>query len=166
MYERWYPYGFGIAVGIGVFSVRELFSLPDTLKELFPVVISISAIAVGFLATAKSILLSLDERPVVRHLKQLGGYDVLVWYLLTAVNWSLIASLVSALFLLFMNNRDTWLYRDAFAVWAAITTIAILTCYRVIRLFARILISGSKMTERTPSVSLSAIMVPKQPDTP
>lgn len=72
MYERWYPYGFGFVVGCGLFLLRGTICLPDTLKELFPVVISISAIAVGFLATAKSILLSLEERPVVRHLRQMG----------------------------------------------------------------------------------------------
>lgn len=140
MFERWYPYSFGLAVGIAVLALRGILSLPDTLKELFPVVISISAIAVGFLATAKSILLSLEERPVICHLRQLGGYDELVKYLLTAVNWSLIASLVSAMLLLFLNQKETWWYWNAFSIWAAITTIAVLTCYRVIRLFARILI--------------------------
>lgn len=165
MYERWYPYGFGFVVGCGLFVLRGTICLPDTLKELFPVVISISAIAVGFLATAKSILLSLEERPVVRHLRQMGGYDELVRYLLTAVNWSLIASLVSAVFLLFLSQKDTTWYRDTFSLWAAVTTVAILTCYRVIRLFSRILISGSSTGNRTAFSSVGADVVPRRPDT-
>jgi hypothetical protein len=148
-FERWYPLGGGLVAGLSVFLFRESLYLPETLKELFPVVISISAIAVGFLATAKSILLSIEDRPVIRHLKELGGYDDLVRYLLTAVNWSLIASLVSSIFLLFLHEKDTWWYRDGFAGWAFVTVAAMLMCYRVLRLFAKILMTGSKSPDTT-----------------
>ena len=149
--ERWYPYAGGVLVGISVFMFRDSISLPETLKELFPVVISISAIAVGFLATAKSILLSLEDRPVIRHLKELGGYNDLIQYLLTAVNWSLVASLVSAVFLLLLHKKETWWCLDGFAIWAFVTVTAVLTCYRVLRLFARILMMGTQPSDTTVS---------------
>lgn len=151
MFERWYPLGGGIVAGISVFLFRDFIYLPETLKELFPVVISISAIAVGFLATAKSILLSLEDRPVIRHLKELGGYNDLIQYLLTAVNWSLIASVVSAVFLLLLPKRETWWYVDSFAIWAFVTVTAVLTCYRVIRIFSRILTMGTRTSGSTVS---------------
>jgi hypothetical protein len=109
-------------------------------KELFSAVISVSSIAVGFLATSKSIMLSLDKRRVIRQLKDIGVYGTLLSYLMTAVNWSFATAIFTALALFVDTSRKVpdW-YPNAFAVWIFVTITAALSCYRVIRIFYKIL---------------------------
>lgn len=112
-------------------------------KELFSAVISVSSIAVGFLATAKSIMLSLDKRRVIKQLKDIGVYGTLLSYLMTAVNWSFATAIITALALFFDTSKATpvW-YSYAFSAWLFVAITAAVSCYRVIRIFYKILRSG------------------------
>ena len=63
---------------------------------LSPAALNISAIAVGFLATAQSILLSLNETKIVRSMQSTGHYERLLTFLRSATSNSFAWALVSA----------------------------------------------------------------------
>ncbi len=145
-WERWYPYALSAVAGIAACYYISAYQvlLPSTTKDLFQAVINISAIAVGFLATAKSILLSIDQRRAIRFLKQAGGYSDLVKYLMEAVQWCFLTTIFSAAWLLLNENYSSDWYLYGFAIWFALAVLAALSCFRVIRLFSLILLSSEQ----------------------
>ena len=94
--ERWYPYVFGFGITILYFYFHRLIDVLLTAKALFPVLTSISAIAVGFLITAQSIILSIDQRSVIKGLKQGAVYGHLVGYVVQAIYWAFGTTIVTA----------------------------------------------------------------------
>ena len=139
--ERWYPYITSVIVTIVYFYFHRFIDIPSNARDLFPVVISISAIAVGFLMTAKSILLSIDQRRVIKGLKQGGVYADLVGYLVSAVNWSFGTTIVTALGMLLNLHQKPggWVFYFYTGAWVFITATATVCCLRVIRIFSKIL---------------------------
>jgi len=140
--EKWYPHVFGGLVTIGFLVFHHHVTLPASTKDLFSAVITISAIAVGFLATAKSIMLSMDKKRVIRQLKEIGQYDTILQYLMSAVHWAFACSILSACALLVDCKEQPCWFPWAFAVWLFVTTTTATSCYRVIRIFHKILRSG------------------------
>ncbi len=140
--ERWYPYVFGFVITILYFYFHRLIDVLSTAKVLFPVLASISAIAVGFLLTAQSILLSMDQRSVIKGLKQGGVYGYLVGYVVQAIYWSFGTTIVTAtgmVLSLHVNVSDRVSFVIFTGVWIFFTTTAVMCCYRVIRIFSKIL---------------------------
>ncbi len=138
--EWWYPILAGIAgvAGYGVFAPTFPTS-PEAAPSLFSAVISTAAIAVGFLATAKSILLSIDRQPVIVKLKAAGKYKLLVSYLVQATIWSfLLAGTSVACFLPDLKNPAEW-HRAVFAAWTGVMFTASAACFRVIHAFGKVL---------------------------
>jgi hypothetical protein len=66
MFERFYPVVGSAIISLGYFQLHDRFDFisRDALGNLFTAIVSVSAIAVGFLATAQSILFSLDNKRV------------------------------------------------------------------------------------------------------
>ncbi len=140
--ERWYPYVFGFGITILYFYFHRLIDVLLTAKALFPVLTSISAIAVGFLITAQSIILSIDQRSVIKGLKQGAVYGHLVGYVVQAIYWAFGTTIVTAtgMVLSLHVNANDWMFSVIFTgVWIFITTTAVMCCYRVIRIFSKIL---------------------------
>jgi hypothetical protein len=130
-----------IAIAYGLFLRRHAF--PPTLHDLFTAVISVSAIAVGFLATAKTILLALEERPIIVSLKQSGYYKWLIAYILEAIYWSFALAGVSAAGLLLTFAKrgaaQDWEHAFFLAIWAFLLAGAGLSYFRVVRVLSKIL---------------------------
>jgi|ERR1700722_5793451 len=139
--ERSYPiWGGCITAGLYlILSGRFAFVSRGALPNLFTAVVSVSAIAVGFLATAESILFSLENKRVTKFLKDADGFKSLVDYLMNAIHLSFALAALSSLALLLEPRAGLWWYRYAFATWLFILTAAALSYYRVVNIFARIL---------------------------
>jgi hypothetical protein len=120
--------------------------------------VSLSAIAVGFLATAKAILFSIDQRQIVSQLRSLGHYDKLVDYLLAAIHWSFGLAVASALcFVVDLKQPASW-HRYALAGWIFVLATSGFACYRVIHIFGKLLRSPD-----APGQSPTATMPPARP---
>lgn len=140
--ERWYPKTLSLVVTLFYLYFHQVIDVTSTAKALFPVVTSISAIAVGFLLAAQSIILSIDERSVIKSLKQAGVYGHLVGYVVKAVNWSFVTTIVTGtgMVLSLHVNASGWMFSVVFTgLWVFITATAVMCCYRVIRIFSKIL---------------------------
>lgn len=142
--ERWHPFVIGMVVAIVYLSVRPLSShvLPDTLPTLLSAIVSVAAIAVGFLATAKSILISADDKPIIKRAKEAGVYRRIVLYFRAAISWSFALSIASVLALLFdYRGLKTWDWPHAIgtAAWLWLATGAILSYLRIARLWYTVL---------------------------
>ena len=138
--ERRYPLVIGIVFGIGFFIFFPLFPVSaEAAPSLFSATVSAAAIAVGFLATAKSILLSIDSKPIIANLKAIGKYNTLIDYLMAAVTWSFSLAAISVFcFLPDLKIPAEW-HRWLFAVWIFVIFTAGCSCFRVIQVFGKIL---------------------------
>lgn len=98
--ERSYPAIFGVLAGAGYYLVFKDRALPSSFNELMAAVISVAAIAVGFLATAKSILISIENTEIIKKMKGVKYYDHLLDYMMFATWTSFILAALSIFFLM------------------------------------------------------------------
>ena len=145
--ERRYPIIGAIVAGAVYLVFFRTRAFPSTLHELFAAVISVGAIAVGFLATAKTILVSLSDRAVVEKLRDLGYYRWVVDYIIEAINWSFAIAALSAAGLLLQfapkgSDQDRVHVLFLCAWWVALVG-AGLAYLRVVRILTKILRQAS-----------------------
>ncbi|OPY13313.1 MAG: hypothetical protein A4E66_00818 [Syntrophus sp. PtaB.Bin001] len=137
--EKWYPLAAAIIICGCYFFYFRKYPIPDTINNLYNIAVSISAISVGFLATSKSILFTIYDRKIIQWIKSAGLYDSLVDYMMAAIHYCFILSIMSAIGLLInMKPMPEW-YSYAFGLWLFIGTAALCSCYRVIHIFSKIL---------------------------
>jgi len=141
--ERWYPRIAGLAGGTIFFFLAHEFPVKaENAPNLFSAIISVAAISVGFLATASSILLSIEQKPIIVKLKEVGTYPKLIDYLFEAVGWSLALAVVSiSCFLADLKSPDSW-HRWLFAFWVGVIVGAGTSFFRVVHNFTKILRSA------------------------
>lgn len=136
-WERWYPILLGLLVGAGAsFLAWRTGGTPQNMEKLYEAAMAISSIAVGFLATAMAILLSLEHNRIVRQFKDIGVFGRLIDYFMAGIRWSLGAALVSTLLLLMPTVVSACL---TMGVWWFVAATAAATYYRVVVIFAKIL---------------------------
>jgi hypothetical protein len=140
-FERHYPLVGGGVVALGYLLLHKTFDFVsrDALTNLFTAMVSVSAITVGFLATAQSILFSLENKRVTKFLKDAGAFKSLVDYMMDAINLSFVLAALSAFALLVDPKVHRWWYPFGFAIWLFILSFAGLAYYRVVRIFTEIL---------------------------
>lgn len=110
---------------------------PTSTRDLFPATLNISAITIGFMATAKSIMFSVGDTRRIRLLKQHGSYYHLVDSLVSAINWSFLLALASAACLLVdLKWHYSWTFIGG---WLFCAIVAGVWFYQVIHAFASIL---------------------------
>jgi len=137
--ERCYPIVGGILISGTYLLFFRNHSFPESLSDLFSVSVTISAISIGFIATSKSILLTMEDRRIIQQIKDLGLYKTLINYIMSAIHFCFIFAILSALYLLIDFKQHFWWYNYSFAAWLFIGTSSLLSCYRVIHIFAKIL---------------------------
>lgn len=115
------------------------YTLPKNLKDLLTASATINSIVVGFLATAKATLLSISGGRAIKFMKSGGKYNVLIAYFMTAVHYSILTAVASALMLLF--NFDKLPPYAAYFVcfWVFLSVGSLFSGYRIIRLYSTIL---------------------------
>jgi hypothetical protein len=140
-WERWYPLLFSMLLTLSTFLLfrRLNLSIPDSTKDLLTAATTLSGIIVGFLAATQAILFSIDNSKIIENLRQAGVYSRLINYLMDAIHWSLALAVISSVGLfLDLSNPQSW-YLYPFFLWVFFSITTGLSCYRVIRLFNRIL---------------------------
>lgn len=143
-WEKRYPCVIGLVAAALYLSIPAArnYHMPATLAALMSSVVSIGGIAIGFLATSKSILISIDEREIVKKLKQSGYYKRIILYIRAAIGWSFLLASISALALLITIEKSTpwtlW-HSLGFAIWLFLAIGATLSYFRVINIFYAIL---------------------------
>jgi hypothetical protein len=138
-WERWYPLLLGVASVACYFYWLRNYSFPKSLNDIFSTSTTLSGIVVGFLITAKSILFSIDERYIIKKLKETKTYNKLINYFMSAIQYSFILAFIS-LFCLFIDFGNPQVYHKIFfSIWLFFLVVAGSSCYRVIDVFSRIL---------------------------
>lgn len=137
--ERWYPLMVGLIVAITYFCFFRNYPLPVSLKDLLSAVTNLSGIAVGFLATAQSILFSLPKKYVIQQLKITGMYNRLINYFMSAIQWSFGLAVISAIGLLIDFTKSQSWHPIALSLWLFFLVTTSLSYYRVIEVFTALL---------------------------
>lgn len=138
--ERAYPLVAGILSGVIFLVACRDIVLPKSTKDLLTAALTIGSITIGFVATAKSILFSIEQKQIIRILKDAGKFKVLVQYLMAAVHWSFAWAALSGLGLLIDFETPALWHTWIFSIWIWFTMTACLTYYRVIKMFSLILL--------------------------
>lgn len=141
-WDKIYPH-LAAFLGVGAYLLLNYYfpqhSLPKNLKDLFAASASISSIVVGFLATAKATLLSISSGRSIKWMKSGGQYQILISYFMTAVHYSILTAVVSALLLL-LNFEKLPPYAAYFVcLWILLAVGSLFSGYRIIRLYSTIL---------------------------
>lgn len=142
--EKWYPSFFGtlaVAVALGVRWKFPEVKLPSDLSQLFSSTMDIGAIAIGFLATAKTVLLSIQGSPAVEKMRGSGLYEGLLRYILTAIRAAFVLAAYSlvTVFLEKVLKDSPIAWQGVVVAWLYLVVMAGLACYRVIDVFFTIL---------------------------
>ncbi len=77
-WEKRYPGVIAAGFAAAYYYADRHFQLPPPPRDLMAVVVSVSAIAVGFLATAKAILFTIQDRTVIKYFKDSARHTTLV----------------------------------------------------------------------------------------
>ncbi|MBN1671194.1 MAG: hypothetical protein JXR37_09190 [Kiritimatiellae bacterium] len=139
--EKAYPYLVGLvvsALGISLFNYSGA-TFPKTICDLLAAAINVSAISMGFLATAKSIIYSMEDRRIMRIVKDADYHVILIDYFMTAIRWSLALAIWSGVGLVIEWQAGSTWQRVFAAIWLMIVTTMGFACYRIMHIFAKLL---------------------------
>lgn len=122
--EKWYPYGVSLAAPIAYWGLNLQF--PAT-EEILSAGITFGAIFMGFVATNKTLILTLDSR-VMRAIRKGQYFDILLSYLSQSL-WSSMVFTLYSFSLFFCRPVACWLAM----LWLYLAAVMVLTFYRVTR---------------------------------
>jgi hypothetical protein len=151
--ENWYPTVGAVAVALFVVVYCRWQSgwiPPKATSDVLSAVINVSAIAVGFLAAAKSILFTIEHTRIIRLLKSANRLREVVRYMMRAINVSFALAGVSTAALLADADAHHWYTSPLAVVWSFLLAASALTYYRVIRIFSIILEASDGKQTVTP----------------
>lgn len=141
--DKYYPIAGATIVATAyliIFQYCPKFATSRGFRDLFVAAVTINAISVGFLVTAKSTLISISNSRVVKWLKETDSYTTTIHYFSDAVHWSFSSAIFSSILLL-IDFQDPLRYTLAcIAIWLFLITSALLSMYRVINLLTKILL--------------------------
>lgn len=144
--ERAYPLALGLVSGALVaWRLYPAWTPPSSAETLFNAGIQVGAIAIGFIATAQTILIAINDRQIIGRLKRTGHYQYLVGYTFNAIMWWALVVVVSALCVLLFGAGSTYsneIRSAAFIGWTTLCVTAMLAWIRVFRSIASVLVSG------------------------
>lgn len=141
-FDNYYPLACGSIVAfayLGLFLFCPKFALTKGFRDIFISAITINAIVVGFLATAKAILISIQNSVVVKWMKDTGTYETTIKYFMDAILLSMWCAVWSMFLLLIDFNNPVKYILWWISVWVFVFVYAILSTYRIIRIFSKVL---------------------------
>lgn len=142
--ERSYPAALGIAAAaiyLRVPAFRD-YVWPDTITNLLGAVVTVGGVSVGFLATAKAILIAVDDRPIIKRAREAGVYRSILKYFRAAIRWSFLLTVLSAAALTFdYRGLKVWDWPHAYgtAVWIGVTVTALFAYFRIAQIWYTLL---------------------------
>lgn len=137
-----YPHVIAVIAAVGYLYLNYKYpqhTLPKNLKDLLTASATINSIVVGFLATAKATLLSISGGRAIKFMKSGGKYNVLIEYFMTAVHYSILTAVTSALMLLFNFEKLPPYAAYFICFWVFLSVGSLFSGYRIIRLYSTIL---------------------------
>jgi hypothetical protein len=142
--ERIYPWIIGLVAG-----VISWFFVPQAIyvraaENLVDPMIMVGAMAIGFLMTVATMLISLERRTVIQELRGIGAYDILLGYIKSSI-YAWIAVAISSIFVAVIDPVAiipligcSWL-RAALPIWTTLATFGFFTSHRVVRVMFALL---------------------------
>lgn len=140
---------FGPVVAGGVVACLYWF-LPDlknqriaeSFHDILGATLGLAGIGAGFLATAQSIIISFEDKPIIRSLKKTPYYQLIVSYLQSAIRFSCLLAVYSSAGLL-IDLKEPWNQARAayFAAWLWLTVTSMLAYWRIMRTYRSILVA-------------------------
>jgi hypothetical protein len=150
--ERSYPYILGLGAGLASFtwagsSILKTCQGAKTLDNVF----TVSAVALGFWATAATLLLAVEEKSIVKKLKRGPHFRLLVGYVLSAITWQalLMASTLAVTAFSESITQKALLSRVITACWIAVLAAGVLTTFRAYHCLGRILKAAASEGEES-----------------
>lgn len=131
--QRYYPSTLGFLGAVAMYVVAKNYpnSALKNIKELLSAALSIDAIVVGFVATAKSIIVSMDGRRPVENAKRKRSWGLVISYTSDAVNVSVVGMALSAVLLVVDLSHPTDWHRLVVAVWMGLLVATVSAYHRV-----------------------------------
>jgi hypothetical protein len=109
------------------------------IAKLFSPTLNVSAIAVGFLATSQSILISLRDAPGMIKMKSDGYYEHFVDFLSSATSWSFSLAVLSGIFSALDFTRLDTRHGYLQVAWLMVCFITLGSYYRAVSLLPFVL---------------------------
>ena len=135
--EGWYPWMLALCAAVA--SLFFDLAATDGFRDLLQSTVNLSAIVVGFLATAKSILFTIGQKEIVVAMKKTDKWGMLIDYMMTAIYTAFVLAMVSGSLLLMKFSKPEEWHRWVACAWVFCLFLALFSCLRIIRFFARIL---------------------------
>lgn len=149
MIERWYPVAIALIGGIAAFLRASPGLLHSENALMF--IGGLGAIAIGFTGTGLTILIAIEDRPLISWLRRAPGdcYDLLLRYMLAVLHWWFVALLLaSAAFITDLTKLPSGLPMVAVAGLIAFSLGGMAAWYRVGRLTVSLLRSSIALSQR------------------
>lgn len=123
----------GAIFAVFIYWRYDLFrTQPSGFTSLLEASVNVSAIAVGFLAAAKAILLSAGDQQVIKALRAADQLKRLMRYFIAAIWWCLITTVLSAILLVVdLAIAPRWVL----GIWMFLTGGSVAACVRVIWIY-------------------------------
>lgn len=138
-FERSYPYLLGGAIGVAVWYYGAVPS-ESRFDAMVTAAISVAAILLGFLGTAKAMLLTFRSAKYSWVKSKPAVWAVLIGYFRSALSSSFVACLLSlALLGVSIANLPLALQPFVAPVWVAVFVVSVSTFYRVVAVFFALL---------------------------
>jgi hypothetical protein len=139
IFERWYPIicSFLLALLYGALFGETFYSLP--IRDVLSSVLSVAGIIIGFVATAMSILFTIEKKQIILQLKDVEYYRMLIDYFASSIRWTFMLMLLSCIGLVGNYNQPAFWQAAGFNVWLWVLLTTGFSCYRLLEIFAKIL---------------------------
>lgn len=137
--EKFYPLIGAIFASFGTFFFMPGFLIEHIIQNLMNPALTISAIAIGFLATTKTLLATIEDKDIIKKLKDVGYYIILLEYIMAAVKASFITAILSAIGIVVADFENLPWLKYGLALWVGSATYTGLSFYRVIQIISSIL---------------------------
>lgn len=143
-FEKRYPFVTAFLVAVSVMPFMPWVTTHRPLItgftiKLFPSALTVSAIAIGFLATSQSILISLKDSPGMEQMKADGYHDAFVDFLSAATSLSFVLAILSAIFSALDFGKVDKLHGYLISCWAFVCVWTLLAYYRAVTLLPYVL---------------------------
>jgi len=158
-FERYYPVGFALVASLTLMPQMPWISghhalISSVVSKLFSPALTVSAIAIGFLATSQSILISLKDSPGVAQMKKDGYHDFFVDFLSSATSLSFVLAIMSGILsALDFNNLDRF-HGYLEVVWVFFCVFTLLAYYRAVSLLPYVLRDAIPRCARKPKQTI------------